>query len=223
MVRVLIKNPRAYAPQSHRVKTLNQSAKSPSNSDQGEFRMQEQQAASNTQLNLGTHQRNAARDYYELLMPGSIELMLTATPQSELDALTEDNPRLFRRRFGFKATQAVRKQVIALQQTYEFDDSDIRWLKHSGHLQVFRKEVRMQPSILMPICGWIQLIIFSLVYLSVVVQIMLSTAPEWKQGLGLLGATIFWFAGAGVSRKLYLQPWNILKRSGAMQASKLYM
>lgn len=185
--------------------------------------MQEQQAASNTQLNLGTHQRNAARDYYELLMPGSIELMLTATPQSELDALTQDNPRLFRRRFGFKATQAVRKQVVALQQTYEFDDSDIRWLKHSGHLQVSREGMRIQPSILMPICGWIQVVICTLIYLSVATQIMLSTAPEWKQGLGLLGATVFWFAGAGVSRKLYLQPWNILKRSGAMQASKPFV
>lgn len=180
--------------------------------------MQEQQAASNTQLNLGTHQRNAARDYYELLIPGSIELMLAATPQAQLDELTENNPRLFRRRFGFKAIQAVRKQIIALQQIHEFDDSDIRWLKHAGHLQISRNAVRIQPSILMPILGWIQLVIFSSVYLSVAMQIILSTAPEWKQGLGLIGATAFWFAGAGISRKLYLQPWSTLKRAGVIQA-----
>ncbi|UBB15390.1 hypothetical protein [Comamonas odontotermitis] len=37
-----------------------------------------------------------------------------------------------------------------------------------------------------------------------IATILFSAAPEWEQGLGLLGATVFWFEGAGVSRKLYL-------------------
>ncbi len=178
--------------------------------------MEEQQDANTIQLNLAKFQRNAGRDYNEYFIPSNIKLVLATTPQADLDALAEDNGRMFRYRFGFSVTRPVRQKVIALQQTYDLSDSEIRWLKHAGHLRISRTDMTIDPSRLMPITGWIQLTIFSIVCIGMIFQVAFSGAPEWKLALGqtILGA--IWFAGASVLLKLYVMPWTTLKRSGAI-------
>ena len=180
--------------------------------------MKEKQDAKTIQLNLAKIQRNAAGDYHEYFIPGTIKLVLATTPQTELDELAEDNGRMFRYRFGFSATRPVRLQVIELQQTYDLSDSEIRWLKHAGHLRISRTDMTVDASRLMPIAGWIQLSIFSLLCIAMILQVAFSGAPEWKQGLGQTMLAAFWFAGAAVLFKLYVAPWNTLKRSGAIDA-----
>lgn len=178
--------------------------------------MAEKQGAKSIQLNLAKIQRNAGRDYNEYFIPSNIKLLLATTPQAELDELAEDNGRMFRYRFGFTATRLVRHQVIELQQTYDLSDSEIRWLKHAGHLRISRTDVAIDPSRLMPITGWIQLVIFSIVCIAMIFQVAFSGAPEWKQGLGQATLAAIWFAGASVLLNLYVLPWNTLKRSGAI-------
>lgn len=183
--------------------------------------MEEQQDANTIQLNLAKFQRNAGRDYHEYFIPGTIKLVLATTPQAELDALAEDNGRMFRYRFGFPATRPVRRQVIELQQTYDLSDSEIRWLKHAGHLRISRADMAIDPSRLMPITGWFQLVIFSIVCIGMIFQVAFSGAPEWKQGLGQTILAAIWFAGAAVLFKLYVAPWNTLKRSGAIASASM--
>lgn len=182
--------------------------------------MEEQQDAQRIQLNLAKFQRNAGRDYHEYFIPSSIKLALAMTPQAELDAQAEDNDRLFRYRFGFSATRAVRRQVIAIQQTYDLSDSEIRWLKHAGHLRISRTDTTLDPSCLMPVTGWIQLTVFSIVCIAMIFQVAFSGAPAWKQGLGQTILAAIWFAGAAMLFKLYVAPWNTLKRSGAIAACR---
>lgn len=178
--------------------------------------MEEQQNTDTIQLNLAKFQRNAGRDYNEYFIPSNIKLVLATTPQAELDEQAKDNGRMFRYRFGFWATRPVRRQIIELQQTYDLSDSEIRWLKHAGHLRVSRADMTVDASRLMPITGWIQLGIFSIVCIAMIFQVAFSGAPEWKQGLGQTLLAVFWFAGALMLFKLFIAPWLTLKRSGAI-------
>lgn len=178
--------------------------------------MEEQQDAQTIQFNLAKFQRNAGRDYNEYFIPSNIKLVLATTPQAELDALAEDNGRMFRYRFGFSATRPVRRQVIELQQTYDLSDNEIRWLKHAGHLRISRTGMSVDASRLMPVAGWVQLSIFSLLCIAMIFQVAFSGSPEWKQGLGQTALAVFWFAGAAALFRLYVAPWNTLKRSGAI-------
>jgi hypothetical protein len=181
--------------------------------------MDEHQDANTTQFNLAKFQRNAGRDYNEYFIPSNIKLVLATTPQAELDALAEDNYRMFRYRFGFSATRPVRRRVIELQQTYDLSDSEIRWLKHAGHLRISRTDMTLDPSRLMPITGWIQLTLFSILCIGMIFQVAFSGAPEWKQGLWQTMLAAIWFAGAAMLFKLYVAPWNTLKRSGAIASA----
>lgn len=134
--------------------------------------------------------------------------------------IREGNERLFHYRFGFSATRAARRQVIAIQQTYDLSDSEIRWLKHAGHLRISRTDMTLDPSRLLPVTGWIQLTVFSIVCIAMIFQVAFSGAPAWKQGLGLTILAAIWFAGAAMLFKLYVVPWNTLKRSGAIAACR---
>ena len=176
--------------------------------------MTDQSEFQNVQFNIATTQQNIAGNCYDFFVPGSVKLLLASRPQEELDVLTENNPRLFRYRCGFSATKAVRRQVIALQQAKELEDSAIRWQKYAGHILISRTDLRVEPSRLMPISGWIQLVIFTLICLSGFSQIAFANAIEWRQGLGLIFLALFWFAGAGALLKLYVLPWRTLKRVG---------
>lgn len=171
------------------------------------------------QVNLATHQRNAGRDYHEFFVPGSIKLLLATKTKEELDRMAIDNSRLFNYRFGFEPPTIVRKQVLTIQQKYDFTDREVRWLKRAGQLQISRKEAKLVPSRLMPITGWIQLVAFSLVCVAMTFQIAFSSNPAWQQALGQLLVSGFWFGGLSIMNTLYLAPWRALERSGALAAA----
>ena len=179
--------------------------------------MKPAQDAPKMQLNLAKLQRNAGRDYKEYFMPRNIRMVLATTPEEELDDIAESNGRMFRYRFGFEATPPVRQQVIELREKYELSDGDIRWLKRAGHLRISRTGVTIDPSRLMPIAGWIQITLFSILCVGMIFQVAFSGAPEWKQGLGQTLVAILWFAGASLLFKCHIAPWNTLKRSGAIE------
>lgn len=66
-------------------------------------------------------------------------------------------------RFGFNATSTVRPQVIELCTVGDLLDDEICWLKRAGHLRVTRQELIIDTSRLMPMYGWFQVTLVSLV------------------------------------------------------------
>ena len=169
-----------------------------------------------TQLNLALEQRTAGRDYHEYFIPGSIKLVLATWSKEKLDSVAKVNERMFLYRFGFKATRVAREKVIDFQNKYDLSDSEVRWLKRSGHLRVTRTEMNIDASRFMPVAGVVQLPVLSLVFIGMIFQVAYSAAPAWKQGLGQTSLALLWFGGATLLYKLYLAPWRTLKESGAI-------
>ncbi|MCX7192713.1 MAG: hypothetical protein NTY60_03690 [Proteobacteria bacterium] len=171
------------------------------------------------QLNLATEQRNAGRDYHEYFVPGSIKLVLATWPKAKLDEIALDNSIMFRYRFGFEPTETVRKQVLEIKNQYDFTDREIRWLRHSGQLSIATKEAKLKPTRLMPMIGWSQVVLFSMVCVGMVMQIIFSTAPAWKQALGEITVAGLSFGVFWVLNSLYIAPWRTLKRSGVLSST----
>lgn len=176
--------------------------------------MSDEQLPQTVQVNLGEKQRNAGRDYHEVLALQSVELFLAVTPQEEIDRLTLDNVNLFRRRFGFEVPRRiVREQVLAIRQANEYTDQEIRWLRRSGQLRVRRDRAQLAPNRSMAVAGWIQVGVLALVCMAVVFAIWFSAAPAWKQMAGQFIVTAACFAGAWVLMKLYIEPWQLVRQA----------
>ena len=171
------------------------------------------------QINLGSEQRNAARDFNEYVIPGSIKLVLATWTEEKRNRTALDNSNLFRYRFGFEPPKVVRQQVIEIQQKHDLTDREVRWLHRSGQLKVTRTEAKLIPSRLMPAAGWIQVSILSFFCLAMTLQIAASNAPAWKQALGQLIISGLWFGGACMLNSLLLAPWRTLKRAGVVKAA----
>jgi hypothetical protein len=178
--------------------------------------MPEKQPPEPVQINLATDQRNAARDYHEYFVSGSIKLVLAIWSKAKLDEVALDNSTMFRYRFGFEPPTVVRKQVIDIKNQYDLTDREIRWLRHSGHMAISRKEARLKPDRLLPITGWVLSSLLSLVCVGMVFMIAFSTAPAWKQALGEIFVSVLWFGVFWILNLLHFAPWQALKHSGAI-------
>lgn len=172
------------------------------------------------QLILGNNNRSAGRDYFEIFIPGSIKLALATWSKAKLDRIAKDNYRLFRYRFGFNATSLVREKVIDFQNKYDLSDSEIRWLKHAGHLRTTRTELTIDASRLMPIYGWIQVGLLSIVLCAAILGAGYSAEPEWKRALHQVTLGVLWFCIGAILLKMFVVPWRTLKESGAISAGR---
>lgn len=168
------------------------------------------------QLNLGNEQRNAARDYYEYVVYGSIKQILAMSHRDELDCRALNNGTMFKHRFGFEATDLVRQKIIKLQRTYDIFDGEINRLYRSGNLRITRKNIRIKAYRLEPVLGWVQIFFFFMMSAMVLWHIELSNATIWKKVAGELFITTSLTAGTWLLHQLYIAPWRILSRSGAL-------
>lgn len=172
--------------------------------------------ASDVQLNLGDFSRISGRDYIEINAPDSIKMFLATTPSAELDERAIDNEYLFRYRFGFFASRAVRANIIALKTEHELTDEEIRSLRHAGQLSIKRHEAKLAPDQLLPAVGWLYAIVLSLVCGVCFIAIVSSSAPGWKQGLGLMAVCGFWVGSMWFVSKVHISPWRLLKQVGVV-------
>lgn len=171
------------------------------------------------QLNVALEQRAAGRDYHEYFIPGSIKLLLATASKTKLDELVIGNERLFKYRFGFNAAPPVRPQLIAFQNQYNLLDDEIRWLKRAGHLRVTRHELVVDTSRLMPIYGWFQITLISLVFAAAILQIAgVEHAPAWKRDLVQVCLGLTWFCIGGLLLKMFITPWRTLKQTGLVDS-----
>jgi hypothetical protein len=166
------------------------------------------------QINLATHQRNAGRDYNEIHIPDSIKLYLTTTPTERLDTESIGNENLFAYRFGFDAPHVVREQVIAIKQRYGFTCREMRRLRQSGQLRIKGTQVVLSPALSIAVMGWFQLSLVSLMSIAMFAQVLLSSAPAWKQLLAQLVIATIWFGSAWVLKAQFIGPWQLLRRAG---------
>lgn len=169
------------------------------------------------QVNLGSEQRNAARDYHEYFIPGSISLVLSTWTQEKRNSTALDNSNFFRYRFGFEPPKVVRQQVLEIQKKHDLTDREVRWLHRSGQLRASGTEAKLVPTRLMPLAGWIQVTLFSIVCILMTLQIAVSNAPALKQALGQLIVFGLWFGGCFMLNSLLLSPWQTLKRAGVIK------
>jgi hypothetical protein len=166
-----------------------------------------------TQLNLAETQRNAGRDYVEVVVPGSMEIFMASRSGEELDRIALGNEHLFRYRFGFHANKAVRQQVLEIKQRYDMTDHDVRWLCRSTQMTIRNNQARISPDRITPAVGWLSFFALSFVCAGMIFQIEFSSAPAWKQLLGHLFVGGLWFGMAWVLKVLYIAPWRIMKRA----------
>lgn len=173
-----------------------------------------------TQVNLASIERNAGRDYHEHFSPRTIKLVLATWSKAELDAQSLDNSMMFQYRFGFETHEAVRKQVLEIKNRYDFSDREIRWLRYSDQFIITSNEAKLKPSQVIPLLGWAQLCLFSLICLGMMLQITFSSAPLWQQAVGEIAVAGISFGVFGILNALYIAPWRTLKRSGALPSTE---
>ena len=170
-----------------------------------------------SQLNLGQANRNAGRDYYEMLIPGSIKLVLATTKRERLNEMAQDNSYLFKYRFGFEATTPVRKQVIDMLNRYDFSDKEIRILKRSGQLVINRTSAKLKkPSRWVTALGWFYI---GLVGLAVFTRLFTLTKNNELQSIEQAIQVALTYAVFAVAlwaiMTTFILPSRILKQSGA--------
>jgi hypothetical protein len=90
-------------------------------------------------LNIDGIQRNARRDYYENITLGSIKTLLLCAPKAQLDRIALDNSRMFEYRFGFETSRTIRRQILAIQNRYDFTDKQKRGIRVTGTLKITHK------------------------------------------------------------------------------------
>jgi hypothetical protein len=181
--------------------------------------MSENNSQETVQINLAEDQRNAARDYHEYFVPGSVRLALATWSKAKLDEIALDNSTMFRHRFGFESPMAVvRKQVLDIKNQYELSDREIRWLRHSGQLIISRKEAKLKPARMLPITGWILSTLLGLTCAGMLFIIVFSTAPAWKHALGEIVVSAIWMGTFWILNLLHFAPYRALKDSGAIHA-----
>lgn len=166
------------------------------------------------QFNLGERSRIAGRDYYESRFPDSIKVYLATTPSDRLDEEAIDNERLFSYRFGVDVPRPIRQHVIDIKRRYGLTDAECRWLRRSGQFQINRSEVKLVPDRWVPAAGWFYVLLLALVFGSMLLTIGISTAPPWKQALGMAVIAGLWMGALWAIHRLFLAPWRWLRLIG---------
>lgn len=169
------------------------------------------------QLNFALEQRVAAHDYHEYIISGSVKLLLAIASKTIRDKMAIGNEDSFNYRFGFKATSTVRPLVIDFQNRHDLLDNEIRWLKRAGHLRVTRKELIIDTSRLIPICGWFYVVAYSLLFCNAIISLsFLDVAVSWKRDLTLIAVGTTWIFIIAMLVKAFITPWRTMKRAGAI-------
>lgn len=155
------------------------------------------------------------------LSPQDMDHMYLATnPSTRIDEESIDNEFPFRHRFGFDANLTGRAQVIALKTQFQMTDVEFCSLRRSGQISIKRTEVRIAPDRLVPMVGWLYLLIISLTLLPSLLAIAFGPASGWKQDLGFMTLGAIWLAATWFVCKLHINPWRLLKQVGALPVTK---
>ena len=132
----------------------------------------------------------------------------------ELNSLSLENEAVFRQRFGFEARQAVRQDVLTIKHQYDFTDRELGVLHQSGLLAIYAKSAAITPSPWTRWAGYYQLVVMAALVPLAVLQIVVSSAPDWRQALGLLTVAATLGPLSYFLYRMYIRPDRILRRAG---------
>jgi hypothetical protein len=172
------------------------------------------------QINRGPGLRAAGRDYVEYSISGSLKVYLATTPMDRLDEEAIDNERLFHDRFGIDVPRATRAKVIAIKRQHCLSDAECRRLRSSGQLRVTRNDARLVPDRLIPISGWIFVVLLSVSDGMESLVIATSTVPAWKHALAAALLLLMWAGPMWYIKRYLLEPFRWIRPIGASPASE---
>lgn len=81
-----------------------------------------------------------------------------------------------------------------------------------------RNGLHVETGNLLPVLGWIQVVLFVVMNLLMVATIATSSAPEWKQGIGFIVVGAIAAASLAWAYKACIAPRRLLKSCGAIDA-----
>ena len=168
------------------------------------------------QINIGQTQRNALFG-----IEIHIHFRKPFSDYSEADLYQRSLLRraFFKDRFDFSVRQRVRHDVLTIQQQYEFSDEEIKTLRQAGVLAIYAKSAAIKPCAWMKWAGYYQLAVMAALGLLAVLQIVFSSAPDWRQALGLLTVAATLGPLSYFLYRTYILPDRILRRAGISSAA----
>ena len=92
-------------------------------------------------LNIGYQQRVSGGDYFEFRKYDSVDLLLATETKENLNNLAINNERVFQKRFGFYASEGIRKQFVEMISEIDLSDHEIKWLKRAGFLSIKQHKI----------------------------------------------------------------------------------
>ena len=170
----------------------------------------------NIQFNLANSQRNAARDYYEYILPGSMKQLLLMSTKEELDRMALNNGYMFKYRFGFEPTSLARQKIIKLQCKHDWSDQEVRDLYKTGNLRINRDHVQLKVYPFEFATGIILIMITTVMCAFLFLLVHLSNAFVWKCVIAELLICIGFIITTRFLYKTYIAPWRILTSTGAI-------
>lgn len=166
------------------------------------------------QVNQGNDCRIAAGNYYEIHVTEPRDDLIAQGNPDQLDASECADERQFFRRFWVNATPPARVQMIELKRRYQLTDHDLRWLRLTGHLRVSRHGTSLARSKLGPVIGWFFAMALCFYCFLGLVVIGISSAPAWKQSMGMIVVSTLCICGAWAIDKVFVAPERCLKEAG---------
>jgi hypothetical protein len=163
------------------------------------------------QINIGQTQRNAL---FGIEIHIHCRKPFSDYSEADLYQLSLLRREFFKDRFGFSARKQARHDVLAIQQQYEFSDEEIKTLRQAGVLAIYAKSAAIKPSAWMKWAGYYQLAVMAPLALLAILQIILSSAPAWRQALGLMVIAVIAAILYIFITRTYLLPGKILKKAG---------
>lgn len=173
------------------------------------------------QTNIGSEQRNAARDYLEFHNQTSVAFVLSTWSAQKLDRTAIENSRFFEERYGFQAPKPARIKFIEYQRKHELLDIEASSLKKTGFIQITRQDIRVDTSLLMPALGWFQMLLLIGMVALMLQVILTSQVPDLEKifGTGLL-SSIFLATAAWII-KTCIRPRQLLNECGALRPTNI--
>lgn len=168
------------------------------------------------QINIGQTQRNAL---FGIEIHIHRQKPLSDYSEADLYQRSLLRREFFTDRFGFSARRQVRRDVLAIQQQYEFGDEEIKTLRQAGVLAIYANSAAIKPSAWMKWAGYYQLAVMAPLVLLATLQIILSSAPAWRQALGLIVVTTIGAILCIFITRTYVLPSKILKKAGILSSA----
>jgi len=159
----------------------------------------------------GDGHRVAGRDYIEHQTLADIHFILMTESKEKLDIRAIENERFFCRRFRFSANSVARKKLIGFQDTYQFTDHQIFWLRIAGLIHIKEDNVHIKSP--RPVCftGYFMVSLLTLIFFICLWAFLFSPRLTANAGAIVLLLAVIYTAVMWLTDKVCLQPSRWLR------------